>query len=231
MRTYLQISLLFALGCASYLRAQSLTLLSGNGQVVQEFNLSNLPLVVEAKDASGHPTPNVPVTWKITAGAGTLVRPTTTTDANGQANAAFLATIVPGGESFFPSTVIATAASGSVSFVITTALLRLPNGNTAAPPLVQLVAPPQNNLNLTEPSGSTVAGGVVVRVIAQAGPQTGFPVPNVGVRIMNNQDPTAVPPAMCNGPNGLVLNDNNGTATCDLLITGPPTTTQLTTVH
>lgn len=230
VRTHLRISLLLALGCAGLLRAQSLILLSGNGQVVQEQFLSNLPLVVEAKDASGHPAPNVAISWKITQGAGTLVRPATATDSNGQASATFLATMVPGGLSFFASTVTATSASGSVSFVITTALTRTQNGNTAAPPLVELVHPPQTDLNLTAPSGSTLAGGVVVRVIAQSGPQTGFPVPNVGLRVMDNLNPTATPPAACNGPNGLVLTDSTGTGTCDLLITGPPGDTQLTGV-
>ncbi len=227
MRTYLKISLLIALGCAGYLRAQSLTMVSGNGQVVQEQFLS-APFVVEAKDAGGHPAAGVAVTWKITSGSGTLVRPVNSTDASGQASVTFLATNVPGGESFFASAVSATAASGSVSFVVTTTLTRTQQGSTAAPPLVTLISPSQNNLSVTAASGSTVAGGVVVRVVAQSGPQTGFPVPNVGLRILNNQDPTAVPPARCNGPNGLVLTDNNGQATCDLLITGIPGKYQLT---
>ncbi len=76
-------------------------LLSGNGQVVQSQFLSNLPLVVEAKTASGQPAAGVAINWKITVGAGTLVRPVNTTDANGQASVTFLATDVPGGESFF----------------------------------------------------------------------------------------------------------------------------------
>ena len=67
-------------------------------------------------------------------------------------------------------------------------------------------------------------------VAAQAGPGSGLPVPNVGVRIQDNQDPTALPEATCNGPNGLVLTDKNGLATCDLLVTAAPGTYQLTAV-
>ena len=230
MRTYLQISLLFAICCLGLVQAQSLVLVSGNGQVVQSQFLSNLPLTVEAKTASGQPAPGVAVTWKITAGAGTLVRPVNTTDANGQASVTFLATDVPNTESFFPSTVTATSASGSVNFVITTTATRQPNGGTAAPPLVQLVSPPQNNLKVTGPSGGTVPGAVVIRVIAQSGAETGFPVPNVSVRIENNLDQTGVSPASCSGPGGVTLTNANGMATCDLVITAAPGTYQLTAV-
>jgi Bacterial Ig-like domain (group 1)/Putative Ig domain len=225
--TYLRISLLFAIGCLGYLRGQSLILVSGNGQVVQSQFESSL-LVVEAEDSSGNPVAGVAVNWKITTGAGTLVRPVTTTGANGQASVTFLATDVPGGESFFASTVTASAASGTVNFVVTTSSAMPPNGG--APPLVQLVSPPQSNLNLSGPSGGTIAGGVVVRVFAQSGPQTGDPVPNVSVQIMNNLDPTSPSPAACNGPGGVVLTNASGTATCNLVISGAPGSYQLTAV-
>jgi uncharacterized protein (TIGR03437 family) len=228
VRTYIRLSLLFAIGCVGYLRAQSLTLVSGNGQVVESQFLSNLPLVVEATNASGQPAAGVAVSWKITSGAGTLVRSENTTDANGQASVLFLATNVQGGESFFASTVTASAVSGTVNFVVTTS--GLPNGGTAVPPVVQLVSPPQSNLNLSGPSGSTVAGGVVVSVFAQTGPQTGDPVPNVSVRIANNLDQTSASPAACNGPNGVVLTNSNGTATCNLVISGAAGSYQLTAV-
>ena len=227
MRSYLTASLLLLTCCAGVLRAQTLTLVSGNGQVVQSQFLSNL-LIVEAKDATGKPAAGVSVSWKITQGSGTLVRPTTTTDANGQASVTFLATDVPVGESFFPSTVTATSGASNVNFLITTTLTRLINGNSAAPPLVRLVTPPQNKLSITGPSGTTLAGGVVVQVVVQAGPQTGVPVPNVSVQILNNQDPSSAPPAACNGPNGVVLTDSNGLGTCDLVITGAAGNYQLT---
>lgn len=227
MHTYLRIALLFAISCVSYLQAQSLTLVSGNGQVVQSQFETNL-MVVEAKNAAGQPAPGVAVTWKITTGAGTLVRPVNTTDANGQASVTFLATDVPPGDSFFASTVNASSVSGTVNFVVTTSSSRPPNGG--APPLVQLVSPPQNNLSVSGPSGGTVAGGVVVRVFAQSGPQTGDPVPNVSVRIANNLDQTSASPAACNGPGGVTLTNSNGTATCDLVISGAPGSYQLTAV-
>ncbi len=221
MSTYFRISLLFAIGCLGYLRGQSLILVSGNGQVVQSQFESN-PMVVEAEDASGHPLAGVAVSWKITAGSGTLVRPETTTDANGQASVIFLSTDVPGGESFFASTVTATAASRTVNFVVTTTESRQPSGGTASPPVVQLVAPPQDNLNVSGPEGGTVASGVVIEVVSQSPPQSGVPVPNVSVQIVNNLDPSGPSPASCNGPNGVVLTDANGKGTCNLMISGAP---------
>lgn len=231
MRTFLFISLSFILGCAGGLRAQGLVMVSGNGQVVQSQMLSSVPMVVEATNASGQPAAGVTVSWKITTGSGTLVRPTTTTGANGQAGVTFLATNVPGNLSFFPSTITATTGFGSVNFVVTTALLETSNGNSAPPPLVTLVAPPQTDLSLTGAQGSTLAAAVVVKVNALVGPQSGFPIPNVGLRIANDLNPTAIPPAACTGLDGLVLTAvNTGIATCNLMITGAPGSYQLTAV-
>jgi hypothetical protein len=50
------------------------------------------------------------------------------------------------------------------------------------------------------------------------------------VRIANNLNPTGVAPAACNGPNGLVLTDNTGTGTCNLVVSGSPGQYQLTAV-
>ena len=227
MQTYLRISLFIFLGCVSFARAQSLNMVSGNGQVVQSQFRSNAPLVVQANDASGHPAPGVAVSWKITQGAGTLESVVTSTDSKGQASAFFLGTNVPGNESFFASTVAATASSGTVNFVITTTPTRNSNGGTAAPPAVQLLSPPGNNLSLTGSSGSTLAGAVSVLVTAQAGPNSGQAVPNVGIRIVDNQNPAATPEAACNGPEGVVLTGSNGRAICDLVITASPGTYQI----
>ena len=161
---------------------------------------------------------------------GTLSGPTSKTDANGLASIGFVGTAVPVANPFFPSTVTATSPSGNVNFIITTALgadnghfIRRRGG---------FVNPPQTNLNLTAASGSTLAGGVVVRVGAQAGPQIGRPgserrsLAFRTIWILRIRPP----PAVCNGPNGLVLTDSNGLGTCDLVITGPARHYQLTAV-
>src|SRR5437016_11571360 len=82
------------------LSAQSLSVFSGNGQLVMEQFLSTAPMVVQAKDASGRPAPGVTITWTITQGMGTLVGAETTTDANGLARSNFLGTSVNPSASF-----------------------------------------------------------------------------------------------------------------------------------
>ena len=216
------------LGAATLLPAQTLSLVSGNGQIVQEQFLTSAPFVVQAKDAGGNPVAGVPVTWSITQGSGTLEGPATTpTDANGLASLTLLATGVAPGTSFMPVTVAATAGASSVNFVLTTVLGRFPNGATAAPPLEQLLTPDPITGVVSGTAGSTVPGAVRVLVIAQSGAQAGQPIANVGVRVLPNADP-AQPSASCSGPGGIALTDVHGVATCDLVL-GPRTgSTQLT---
>lgn len=206
----------------SSLWAQSLVMVSGNGQVVTEQFLTNAPLVVQAKDAAGRPVPGVSVTWAITQGTGTINPVSRTTDNNGQASANFLATTLQPGLSVSAATVTASSALGAVSFVVTTS----GGGVGSPPPLVTLIKPVAGS-TLTVMQGSTLPGAVSVNVGLQSGVQAGQPVPNVGVRIVNAQDPTAPSPAVCNGPGGLVLTDATGTAICDLIATGAPGPTQV----
>lgn len=206
------------------LGAQSLNMFSGNGQMVSEQFISNAPMVVQAKDASGNAAANVAISWAITQGAGTLLNTTTSTDSSGKASTNFLATSLQPGLSFQAATVTASSSFGNVNFVITT----VKSLGLSPPPAVQLLKPPLDNRSLTGASGSTLTGAVVVQVIAQAGAQAGAPVPNIGVRITNNGDPTSPAPAACRAPLGLVLTDSTGTATCDLVISGTPGTYSLT---
>ena len=62
--------LLICAFCTGFVQSQTLTMVSGNGQIVATQSLSNSPLVVQAKDASGRPAPNVAITWAITVGSG-----------------------------------------------------------------------------------------------------------------------------------------------------------------
>jgi uncharacterized protein (TIGR03437 family) len=215
--------LLFCALCAGVVRAQTLTMLSGNGQLVATQSRSSNPLVVQAKDPFGHPAPNVAVTWAIPQGAGTIVGASSTTDANGQASAGFLATTLQPDASYLNTTVTASSTYGTVGFAITTVVA------TALQPSVsiELDSPPLDNPNLTGPSGSTIPAGVVVRVFATAGVFSGTPIPNVGVQLISAGDPSTPPAAFCAGPTGTVLTNNVGTATCDLVVSGPPGTVQL----
>ncbi len=206
------------------LGAQTLTIVSGNGQVVPESHPSNSPLVVQATDASGHPVAGAPITWAITQGAGTLANPSAVTDSNGLANSVYFGTNLLG-RSFQAATVTASSASSSVTFTITTVIYS--NGsNVGLGANIQFITPAQN-MNLTSPSGGTLPAAVQVNVSALYGNQEGFPIPYISLGIVNGENPNATPPAMCNGPQGIVLTDSTGTATCDLVVTGSPGTTQL----
>lgn len=216
-------SVLFCLLSVIFISAaagQGISILSGNGQVVSEQFLTNLPLTVQIKDGAGNPVSGVQVTWTITQGSGSLVGQSNTTDAKGQASTFFLGTNIQPGYSFVPDTVTASSPFGNVNFAVTTSLGRQPNGNFAAPPLVELLSPTIDNRTLTGAPGATLPSAVVVQVTAQSGSQAGTPVPNVSLRIVNGQDSSATAPALCNTPTGVVLTDPNGRAVCNLKITG-----------
>ena len=214
---------LFCALCAGMVRGQTLTMVSGNGQVVATQSRSNSPLVVEAKDAFGQPAPNVAITWAIPQGAGTLVGASSTTDANGQASAGFLATTLQPEASYLNTSVTVGSPYGTVSFVITTVVASALQPSVS----IELDSPPLENPNLTAASGSTIPGGVVVRVFATAGAFTGTPIPNVGVQLINTADSSPATAAFCAGPTGTVLTNSMGTATCDLVVSGAPGTVQL----
>ena len=196
-------------------------MVSGNGQIVAEQTYSNTPLVVQAKDGAGNPVPGLAITWSIPQGLGTLSNPSPATDSKGFAQTNFVATSLFG-LSFASATVAASSAFGTVNFVVTTVFNSSGLGVT-----VQFVDPPQENPTVTGPSGSTATGAVVVRVGASQGRQTGQGIPNVALRVVNDSDHTPDSSAVCNGPNGVVLTDSTGTATCDLLISGTPGTIYL----
>ncbi len=211
------ILLLYAF-CGGAGRAQTLTMVSGNGQLVATQSVANNPMVVQAKDAVGRPAPNVAITWAVTQGAGTITGATRTTDANGQASTNFLSTSLQPGASFLPATVTASSAYGTVSFIMTTVV------SSALQPIVsiELVSPPLDNPSLTSVSGSSIPAGVVVRVFVGGGTSSGFPIPNVGVQIIDALNASTLASASCAGPAGTALTDGAGTATCDLVVNGSP---------
>lgn len=192
-----------------------LSIVSGNGQVVREQFRTTSAMVFVARDAAGNPAPNLPITWKITQGLGTLVSSDTNTDGTGSGSTYFVATDLSAGLSFAPQTITATTSLGSVSFVVTTVLGK----NFAPPPIALLLAPPQTNQSLSGKQGSMIAGAIQIQVGAASGVQQGLPIANVGVRLVDGLNPTGPAPAACtNAP----LTDARGIATCDVVLTGLP---------
>ncbi|MBV9772077.1 MAG: putative Ig domain-containing protein, partial [Bryobacterales bacterium] len=218
---------LVLLSCFAYLTvslsAQSLVMISGNGQLVGSPVPSSVPLVVEAIDASGNPITGVPVQWAATNSlilTGTI----SSTDAHGQASTGFTGFVPQPNQSFQSSTVTASSSYGTVSFSVTSVPIEDNQDNPAPLPTVQLITPTLGT-TLSAPSGATLPGALVVKVAAAFGAQAGYPMANVSLLIVNANDPTQTSPAHCNGPDGAVLTDSSGTATCDLVVTGAPGTT------
>jgi uncharacterized protein (TIGR03437 family) len=206
---------------ANHLSAQSLTMASGNGQMVNSQFLTGVPLVVQARDSRGNPLPGVAISWAITAGNGTLPDSTPVTDANGQASTDFTATTLQPLASFAESTVTASSKYGSVNFIVITVPYLTESGAQATPPSVTLLKPAAAS-TLTASQGATLPDAVEVRVQAGSGDETNSPIPNVGVHMVNAINPSLPPAAVCNGPGGLVYTDATGNAKCDLVITGKP---------
>lgn len=214
--------LAFSMLAAPALSAQTLSMFSGNGQIVAQQFQSNAPLVVQAT-TGGKPASGVNVTWAITAGQqGSLSSTSTTTDSNGLANIVFTATSLNTLLSYAPSTVTASAGSSSVNFVVTT-VQSLSSVNV-------VIGTPEVGTTLTAPSGTTIPAAVVVHVYAEGQFQSGQGIPNIGLRVADAQDQTLAPPAACNALVGTTLTDSSGTATCNLTLTGPPGNTQLVAI-
>ncbi len=206
---------------AGLLPAQTLSIVSGNGQIVfGGFYSHTVPMVVQANDSRGNPVKGVAITWSI-QGTGSLSGPQSSTDQNGQASTSFVNNALPPYSSFVMSTISASSSYGSVHFFATTVPLTDGRGNPAPQPFTTLQKPAIGS-TLTAPTGSTLPGAVVVQVLAGAGTQANSPIPNVAIRIVNSLDPTTPAPAHCIGLNGVVLTGANGIATCDLVITGQP---------
>ena len=213
MRRSLPILFTLLAGSTAALRGQSLTVYSGNGQIVLEQFLTTVPMKVLARDGRGNPAPNIPITWTITQGQGTIVRPMAQTDASGFATADFLGTAIPFGLTYTQATVTASSSYGPASFFVTTTLVRSPSGGTASLPLVDLLNPPPDKLLITGRAGAILPGAIQVRVAVGS-----VLLPNVGVNMhyYNEEEQLPAPFAQCRG--GEVLTNSLGVATCDLIL-------------
>jgi uncharacterized protein (TIGR03437 family) len=214
---------------AAILHSQTLSLLSGHGQVIPEQSIATKPFVVRALDASGNPVANVPITWSVSPiGAGTLRPESAQTNSEGVASTGFFASSNQPGVSFVPATITARSPNGEVNFALVVSLGRQAGGGLVPLPLV-LPTTPTHGATIEGTAGVVIPNAVQVRVVAQGGILLGQPIPNVGLRV-EPVDPNAGPSASCNGPGGTVLTDQNGVATCDLVLNQTPGSVQMVAV-
>lgn len=220
---------LSALICAAWpaVAQQRIEKVSGDGQLVLLFYSPTQPLVVRAVDAQGNPLAGKSVHWTDVGGISYASPATVNTDANGLAQLQFVAGgTFSAGVGYLPYTVTATTDIGSVSFSIVS--YPFVTGAANYQPLVDFPKPLQGS-PITMKAGERVADAVriVVSTSGANGGSAGLPIPGVGLTVRTaNQDPAAGPVASCTG--GTILTGQDGVASCELLATGTPGTTDLT---
>jgi uncharacterized protein (TIGR03437 family) len=138
------------------------------------------------------------------------------TDVSGYAQVDFLASILPLGTDFTQTTVtVSSPGTNSLNMYVTTVPITLSNS-----PTIRLIKPDQGTV-LTGQAGTTLPDAVEVIVVSGHGQ----PIPNVGMVLSGNGDPT-LPGATCADPMGTgVLTQISdptklGVATCDLVFNG-----------
>jgi uncharacterized protein (TIGR03437 family) len=208
---------------AGHLSAQSLVIVSGNGQLVNSPSQQpNDLLVIQANDVNGNPVKGVAISWAITAGQGTIPAPTLVTDANGQASTNFTSTALNSGDSYAYTTVTASSPGyTSANFNVIIVAYLLEDGALANPPSFNLLAP-GIGATLTASQGSTIPGAVQVNVQAAPGSLSNTSLKNVSLQLVDGLSLMPSANAHCNGLGGFVYSGSNGTAICDVVVTGPP---------
>lgn len=227
--------------------AASVSIVQGNGQLVIASQNATQQMVIQVNDVNGNPAANVPVTFSITQGSGTIncggdfqdgtVCPSgaqqgTTvsmfTNTAGQAGVQFLGSAVSPGNSYLQTTISAgpnITGVNNASFVITSIPGAPPSGIGYPPiPLVTLIAPVLTTSGriVTGGAGQVITGAIQIQVVSIAGAQQGQGVPNVALNV-SGLSGTSAPYATCNG--GTPLTDANGFATCDLVMGNVVSTT------
>ena len=197
--------------------AASVSMVVGNGQIVQENYQTTVPLTIRVTDAAGIPVSGVAVNWSIPqqfSQIGSLSQPVNQTDSNGIATTNFVgAGFLQGGVSFAPANVLASTSVGSVTFTVTVVLQQ---------PSVQLPAGVSNYFTVSGTGGTVLPDAVSVTVQSIGGIDGGKGIPNVGLYIANASDASQPPAATCNAPGGIALSHQSGVVKCDLVLTNAP---------
>src|SRR5262249_18804466 len=145
--------------------AQTISILSGDGQVAPQNYAAQTPMVAVVKNFQGQPQPGTTVTWTIISGAGNLLLGNqTVTDANGQATNQFLGNTVNPGVNFVQTIITASIPTSSVNFTETTSGV---DPTAANAPFVQSqVNFPNLGDVVSGASGTTGTVPIAVRVFA-----------------------------------------------------------------
>ena len=91
MVRFVRFALILAVAATAAASGQTLSIVSGDGQIVLEQFRATSPMVVQAKDAAGNPLAGVAIQWAAPPGTGQIVGASGTTGADGKAQAYFSA--------------------------------------------------------------------------------------------------------------------------------------------
>jgi uncharacterized protein (TIGR03437 family) len=197
--------------------SNQISILSGNGQIINSNQLLTAPLVVQLTNPNGTPMTGATVNFALASGAGFVTPASATTDQNGRASATFTAPFTgnsPG--TFVLSDVNASSTVGSVDFLLTT--YQVDPSNPGSIPSFSLVTPsPGGTISAGE--GDVISSGVVATIFTyQSFSNPSVPIPNVGIRLANSSSPTDPTQPVAASCQGSSLSDSTGTARCNVAI-------------
>jgi len=202
---------------AGVARAQSISLVSGNGQLLDTSQHSqSQAMVVQLRDASGNPVTGATVSWSVAPlGQGNVLNAKTTTDSTGQTSNLFTAGGNLNGKSFVQSTVTANGGGGAVQFTLTIVEF---NGVSDFDNII-LAKPTVRGSTLVGQAGATQNAAVQVQIVgAIGGSQQGVGIPGVSLTVVQGdpKDPSTI---ACAG-GSVIYTDTSGTATCNVVFGG-----------
>jgi uncharacterized protein (TIGR03437 family) len=231
------LAVLLCAGAASAQTSANVSVVSGNGQLVcggcvDPSKLFFEPLIVRVTDANGQPLAFTSVHWAVTSGGfyGQLLGDTSFTDGNGYASINFLATATGFGTPFSVSqttTIVASVGNSTATFTLTQGIQpdKSFTNNIFINPFVFRTLPDSANITagslFTGQVGTTSRTPIRIQIVTF---QTGTPVPNVAVRLVNVNPGTGtiVCATQAGAGDNTVLTDENGIATCNPIFGGAP---------
>ena len=193
---------------------------AGDGQLVMITYSLTQPLVVRIVDANGVPLAGRTVSWSDSGGVNYRSPQTTTTDDKGLVTMEWTAGgELPNGAGYLAYSIVASSEFGNVTFSEVAYPLPTLSGYRAQPQ-VYLVKPTQDAMTLTVKLGNKYPSAIQTLVMTDSSQFFGNQaIPGVGTRVYTlNTDATQGPVAGCDG--GIILSGTDGTANCDLVVTG-----------
>jgi hypothetical protein len=136
---------------------------SGDSQTILVGNRASAPLVAEVKNSDGAPLPNIPVSWAVTSGGGSLATVMDTTDVNGEVRNTYLSAAIAAS-----AKVTAAAAGQSGTFTLT------------------LAADTVGTISTFAGDGAAALVGVQLTLVARAADRFGNPMKGVDVSWSSN---------------------------------------------